>query len=248
MHLLDTRSLELRHYVTREAVIEPYAILSHTWGDDEVSFQQIQKLESKQSKGYKQIVECCTEAASEGYQYVWIDTCCIDKTSSAELSEAVNTMYNWYRNADLCLVFLSDMTIDHDETIKDGRFRQSRWFRRGWTLQELLASDNLIFYDADWKRIGSKRELLSQIFFATGIDRMYLDRSKPPWEASVATRMSWAAYRRTTRPEDEAYCLMGLFDVNMPMLYGEGRKAFVRLHHEIARATDDESLFAWHRR
>ena len=244
MHLLHTESLTLRQVITSQIV--PYAILSHTWGDGEVSFNQIQKTEREQLKGYDKIVKCCSEAASKGYEYVWIDTCCIDKSSSAELSEAINSMYSWYQDAAECFVYLSDFTADYDDKVKDRAFRHSRWFSRGWTLQELLAPRVVHFYDTNWTSIGTKTTLLPQLSMATGIDEKYLENPQAIHEASVAARMSWAAYRQTTRLEDEAYCLMGLFDVNMSLRYGEGRKAFIRLQHEIVRETDDDSLFAWH--
>ncbi|KAL8689558.1 MAG: hypothetical protein Q9218_004797 [Villophora microphyllina] len=244
MHLLHTRDLRLRYVITSRIV--RYVILSHTWGDEEVSFQDIQRTECNQLKGYAKIEKCCEKAASMGYDYAWIDTCCIDKSSSAELSEAINSMYGWYRDAVECFVYLSDVVLGPRGTLEEQNFRHSRWFRRGWTLQELLAPRAVSFYDAKWEPMGRRIDLVDQISLATGIDKGYLENPQSIRQASVAARMSWAAYRQTTRLEDEAYCLMGLFDVSMPLLYGEGRRAFLRLQHEIARETDDESLFAWH--
>ncbi len=250
MWLLDTSTLKLKNFIAND--MPQYAILSHTWDVEEVSFQDIDKLESKTLKGYKKIERCCFLAVSKGYDYVWIDTCCIDKKSSAELSEAINSMYTWYAKSSICFVYLSDFDIptldeQNGSEIME-KFRKSRWWSRGWTLQELLAPRHIDFYTSNWEYIGDKYTLLPEISLASGIPLSTGNSSligEPIDEVSVAARMSWASKRETTRLEDEAYCLMGIFDVNMPLLYGEGKKAFTRLQHEIARSLDDESLFAW---
>ncbi|KAL8741570.1 MAG: hypothetical protein Q9184_008371, partial [Pyrenodesmia sp. 2 TL-2023] len=247
MWLLDTSTLKLQNFITSD--IPRYAILSHTWDIEEVSFQDIERPESKTLKGYKKIERCCALACSSGYGYVWIDTCCIDKKSSAELSEAINSMYEWYAKSSVCYVYLSDFDVpmwdESNESAVMEQFRGSRWFRRGWTLQELLAAKYMGFYTSKWECIGDKPTLLLQLSLATGIPPRFIEDGELIDEASVAARMSWASHRETTRLEDEAYSLMGIFNVNMPLLYGEGRKAFTRLQHEIARSLDDESLFAW---
>ncbi|KAL9576975.1 MAG: hypothetical protein Q9212_006678 [Teloschistes hypoglaucus] len=235
MRLIDTCTLTLQEF--NEVDISPYAILSHTWGEGEVSFQDFEKPSSRTLTGYTKITKCCEVARSDGWQYVWVDTCCIDKTSSAELSEAINSMYRWYQEAQVCYVYMVDVKSGSDE-----EFQASRWFQRGWTLQELLAPYNAIFYDRNWEEVGTKSSLESLVSAATSIATTHL---KNPTEASVAAKMSWAAKRKTTRTEDIAYCLMGLFDVNMPLLYGEGKKAFQRLQEMILRKTSDESIFAW---
>ncbi|KAL9579019.1 MAG: hypothetical protein Q9203_006880 [Teloschistes exilis] len=223
MRLIDTYTLTLQEF--NEVDIPAYAILSHTWGDGEVSFQDFEKPSSKTLTGYTKITKCCEVARSDGWQHVWVDTCCIDKTSSAELSEAINSMYRWYEEAQVCYVYMVDV-----KTGSADEFETSRWFERGWTLQELLASNIVIFYDSNWEEVGTKLSLESLVSSATRIASKHL---KNPAEASVAAKMSWAAYRETTRTEDIAYCLMGLFDVNMPLLYGEGKKAFQRLQEMI---------------
>ena len=247
MRLLHTSTLELHEFYGD--VIPKYAILSHTWGEGEVSFQELQKAKLDQSnmlnssKGYQKIKDCCKLAASDGWQYVWIDTCCIDKTSSAELSEAINSMYRWYEEAQICYAYLADVdSAGQNNPLTMRRFERSRWFTRGWTLQELLAPDFLIFYDKTWVEIGTRSSLGKRISKITGIKRNHMIR---PLKASVAAKMSWASDRNTTRVEDIAYSLMGLFEVNMPLLYGEGSKAFTRLQHEIVKISDDESIFAW---
>ncbi|KAL8903676.1 MAG: hypothetical protein Q9171_007320 [Xanthocarpia ochracea] len=240
MRLLNTQTLGLVEIIRPDQ--EDYAILSHTWGEEEVSLKALHKPESKQLLGYKKIERCCAQAHRDGYKYAWVDTCCIDKKSSADLSEAINSMYDWYDSARVCYVYLSDVSIDSIELLS-----RSRWFTRGWTLQELLASNEIRFYDRHWHYIGNKRDLAGSISIISGIEENYVRDKYSIREASVAARMSWASSRQTSRPEDEAYCLMGLFDVNMPLLYGEGGyKAFQRLQHEIANSSEDESLFAWH--
>ena len=151
-------------------------------------------------------------------------------------------MFSWYKFAQICYVYLSDVpSADEDHFASNSYFRQSKWFRRGWTLQELLAPARVEFYSQDWVEFGTKSSLEDLIKSITGITRLFTYE-----DACIAQKMSWAADRETTRKEDQAYCLMGLFDVNMTTLYGEGStKAFIRLQEEIIRQTDDDSIFAW---
>ncbi|KAH7131753.1 heterokaryon incompatibility protein-domain-containing protein [Dactylonectria estremocensis] len=247
MRLLDVSTLEFKTFTGEVGEGIPlYAILSHTWGSNEVSYADHIVRESNNTchEGYEKIHGLCRAAKSEGFQYAWIDTCCIDKLSSAELSEAINSMFQWYRDAAICFAYLSDVDSLDDPASEGSSFSRSRWFTRGWTLQELLAPTEVAFLASDWAEIGTKNSLRAAVSRITGISAKVLEESK--WsEYSVAQRMSWAAKRQTTRPEDEAYCLMGLFDVNMPLLYGEGRKAFLRLQQGILSQLDDQSLFAW---
>jgi ankyrin repeat protein len=233
MRLLNTTTRRLETFSTPPL----YAVLSHRWSAEEISFQDIHdgRAEIKET-GYAKIRNTCSIAAAGGIDYIWIDTCCIDKTSSAELSEAINSMYRWYREAIVCYAYLAD--------VPDKKFTQSEWFRRGWTLQELIAPSVVIFLDNTWQEIGTKSSLQPAVSKATGIPAEVL-LNGDIGNTSVAQRMSWAARRETTVVEDLAYCLLGIFDVNMPMLYGEGVKAFVRLQEEILKATDDLSLFVW---
>ena len=243
MHLLQSSSLELKDFPANQ--VPPYAILSHTWGENEVLFTDVQEGKAEGKPGYEKIQQSCKRAAADGYEHVWVDTCCIDKRSSAELSEAINSMYNWYRRAGVCYAYLADVSSDDDCEGVNSDFARSRWFKRGWTLQELIAPANLIFMSRDWIEIGSKLSLRIQSAHITGIDPYILDGQVGLDAASVAQRMSWASYRETTRKEDVAYCLMGLFGVNMPLLYGEEDEAFIRLQEEILKNSDDHSLFAW---
>ena len=236
-----------------------YAILSHTWGDEEVSFQDLQELrrdggESPTARhvvsqmGYRKIERCCQQALREGYDWVWIDTCCIDKTSSSELSEAINSMFRWYKNSAKCYAYLEDVSAaDGPVDAPESSFRQSRWFTRGWTLQELLAPRSLEFLDASWMSLGkltASSSLARAISAVTTIPEEYFFGTDLG-VTSIAQRMSWASHRTTTRTEDLAYCLLGIFDVNMPLLYGEGRKAFLRLQEEIIKNSNDQTLLAW---
>ena len=193
----------------------------------------------------EKIRQACELARAHGYQYIWIDSCCIDKSSSSELSEAINSMYLWYRSAHICYAFLADVSRTDDPKRKDSAFRTSRWFRRGWTLQELIAPEILVFVSAEWSVFGTKATLGSVIEDITGIECGILSHKKQLDEVSVAARMSWAAKRETTRIEDQAYSLLGIFDIHMPTLYGEGPRAFRRLQEEILRRIPDQSIFAW---
>lgn len=268
MYLISTKSYTLSEF--SDDKIPRYAILSHTWGGDkeEVSYSDLisnpKLLEhiDQERLGVIKIRGSCQRAKSDEFDWLWVDTCCINKSSSAELTEAINSMYNYYERSERCHVYLADVGNEFDvwspTPAKSSTkstvvcFRSSRWFSRGWTLQELLAPRDVVFYSKDWDPLGVKssadmnseslHELLSQI---TGIDVKVLQNLQDVSSVSIAKRMSWAARRETTRIEDRAYSLLGIFNVNMPMLYGEGKKAFVRLQEEIMNDLDDQTLFAW---
>jgi len=312
MRLLNVDTLKLESYHHAEKT-PPYAILSHVWEEQEVTFQDIdepflgqefrelqhrfKELEkkfddirhlvdstihispnasdqsvgspvesvshesdklpatryktsaldrAKRLKGWSKLEGCCQEAARFGLHYVWIDTCCIDKSNSSELSEAINSMFAWYRDAELCFAYLSDR-----DTVKDAFdvSNPSKWFSRGWTLQELVAPSRMVFFNKDWEPLGTRSYLDYRIEQITSIPVVVLkngiagDHNE---DFSIATKMSWAARRETTRSEDRAYSLMGLFQVNMPTLYGEGgESAFQRLQSAIFAASGDHSILAW---
>jgi len=222
--------------------IPRYAILSHTWGADgeEVTYEDLTRGAGKSKAGYQKIRLCGKQAATDGLQYFWVDTCCIDKSSSAELSEAINSMFRWYHDAGNCYVYLSDVSIGGSS--KNGQFSQetwepafqkSRWFTRGWTLQELIAPASVVFFSVEGERLGDKKSLERQIHDITGITPQAL-QGAPLSHFGVDKRMSWAAKRETKREEDAAYSLLGIFDIHMPLIYGEGRKkALARLQKEI---------------
>lgn len=236
MRLLNTTSLELETFLGAD--VPAYATLSHRWENGEVLFQQLLDGTGKSFKGFAKIENSAYHARIHGIGYIWVDTCCINKESSAELSEAINSMYRWYECAAKCFVYMSDVS-------DAANFCKSKWFTRGWTLQELLAPQQVQFMDKNWQIIGTKQSLQARLTTITGISKEVLfgtDMSMIP----VSQKLYWAANRITTRPEDIAYCLLGLLGVNMPLLYGEGaEKAFYRLQQAFLQISDDETLFAW---
>ena len=247
MRLLNTKTIILETFPNPETPrIPDYAILSHTWGQREVSFQEMQRPspELLKTAGYVKVRRFCEQAISVGFEYAWVDTCCVDKTNNVELAEALNSMFQWYRDAEVCYSYLADVPSSDRPLSKTSKFRKSRWFTRGWTLQELLAPLYVVFFGDDWTEIGTKSSLQEAISSVTGIHSQVLLMNYAG-EISVAQRMAWASRRETARVEDKAYCLMGLFRVNMPMVYGEGENAFTRLQLEILKSSDDHSIFAW---
>ncbi|OAQ59800.1 ankyrin repeat-containing protein [Pochonia chlamydosporia 170] len=245
MRLINIRTLSLEEFITTPP---PYVALSHTWENEELTLQEFIRPNSKLRAGRKKVLDFCrtikTQQSVPSVDYAWVDTCCIDKTSSSELSEALNSMFSWYWESDCCYAFLSDVTYDPTSKCVDKGFEESRWFTRGFTLQELLAPKELKFFDKHWRYIGCKASLVDRISTATNIPQdVLLERNLH--STSLAQKMSWASKRKTTRPEDTAYCLLGIFNVNMPLLYGEGSKAFIRLQEEILKQSDDQTIFAW---
>lgn len=272
MRLLHVQTYQLKTFSEKHR--PRYAILSHTWGKDEVLFEDVcYKGFSywKDKEGALKICQCCRVAWKNGYKYVWIDTCCINRNDYDELSWSIKSMFKWYGEADVCYAHLED-------AIAGQGMDRCKWFTRGWTLQELIAPKNMIFFDWKWSCMGNRLSLSSYLAKITGIDQKVLTRGhvigssrfkkhsvkagsglcatcgRCEWnpfrtgalsEFSVAQRMSWASNRETTRPEDIAYCLFGLFNVNLPLLYGEGKQAFQRLQEEIIRKHDDQSILAF---
>lgn len=298
----------------------PYAILSHTWleDDEEVTYDEMIAGTGKNKCGYAKIRRCGEKAAKRGLDYFWVDTCCLDKRSSAELSESINSMYRWYQRSEVCYAYIEDWPVDLDwadsaSIVPDGDeigFRRLqfggrpitdsaseeaivrkstnevlpleervgdvsastdekedsicnelrdkpldsrklplRWFTRGWTLQELIAPRKMEFFDKEWRSRGMKSDpsVIEHLSRITGISlRVLRDSSGLAVERIChGQRMSWAAFRSTSREEDIAYCLLGIFQVNIPLLYGEGSKAFIRLQEAILASSTDLSLLAW---
>jgi hypothetical protein len=235
MRLLNTKTRRLEEFIGENVL--SYAILSYRWESEEVTFKDLENLQDGgecKKKGYSKIQGCCNQAVTDGYEWIWIDTCCIDKSSSAELSEAINSMFRWYKQAQVCYAYLSDVGgLLDDESELDDQYEldgqsnsdsteampiirleteiyHSKWFQRGWTLQELLAPKHLVFFNQNWKCLGTKDGLEKIVSNVTGIRDM-----KNFMAASVAQKMSWASNRETTRIEDRAYSLFGLFGVNL---------------------------------
>ena len=264
MWLLSTSRAELHEFPSPEAVPEGYAILSHVWNTDgeEQTFQVTQWLReicaktgvNPRDSAHPKIRHACTLAESHGYMWLWVDTSCINKESSADLSEAINSMYRYYSLARMCYAYLRDvppasgggsyLSQRRDRSCRD-IFMSSKWHTRGWTLQELIAPTFVLFLATDWTHIGTKAELADLLETITHIPASLLRLHTRLADYSVAQRMSWAASRKTTRPEDRAYSLLGIFGINMSTLYGEGEQAFYRLQEEIMKRRADTTLFAW---
>jgi hypothetical protein len=232
--------------------IPPYAILSHTWGLDteEVTFEDMTNGTGEKKPGYEKIRFCGEQARQDGLEHFWVDTCCIDKSNSVELQEAITSMFSWYQNAAKCYVYLSDVSTTKQEASDQSSegtwepdFWVCRWFTRGWTLQELLAPASVEFFSREGKRLGDKRTLERQIHDITRIPVPAL-RGTPLSEFDIEERISWTRNRQTKRREDKAYSLLGLFNIHMPLIYGEGpESAFSRLQDEIYK----KSRPAYHR-
>ncbi|KAK3686557.1 hypothetical protein LTR37_019696 [Vermiconidia calcicola] len=252
MRLLHTETYEL---VDVEELAEkpPYAILSHRWKGKEIVFKDLSSAplspferRAESFKSFTKIKEACARAKEHELNYIWIDTCCIDKSSSEELRKELNSMFKWYHEAQICYTFLFDVTfsgrnermfdsnLKHRKEKENPRDQASEWFERGWTLQELLAPVRMEFYDQHWKSMGTRDE-----------HAVLPKTSVPRGERRGET--SWMAGRVTRDVEDIAYSLLGIFNVNLIPQYGEGHKAFSRLQETIVAGTGsfDESLFAW---
>ncbi|KAI2467396.1 heterokaryon incompatibility protein-domain-containing protein [Annulohypoxylon bovei var. microspora] len=234
MRLINTKTLKLEEFFGGQT--PKYAILSHRWGDEEISLEQYQNGEyDPQQEGYRKFEGFCSQvnkSSVDSISYGWYDSFCIDKRNNTELSESLNSMFKWYQDADACYVHLSDL-------------RESLWLTRGWTLQELVAARNVLFFSKTWEPLGSKSTLVDILSTITKIPPEYLLGRLPLSHASIAQRMSWASRRATTCEEDIAYSLLGIFKVNMPLIYGEGSKAFIRLQEEITKQSNDDSILAW---
>lgn len=237
MRLLRTRDFTLTEITGGET--PPYAVLSHRWQQEEVTYQDVEAKLYHRKKGFAKIREACRIAEGNGFSWLWVDTCCIDKKDLVELQEAINAMFKWYAQAGICIAYL------FDHTDKVNKLAGSTWFTRCWTLQELIAPRDVKFFDSTWKYIGSKRERCEALSTITGIPRRIL-KGGDARQCSVAQRMSWAANREATRIEDEAYSLLGLFGVSMPALYGTGKQAFKDLQEKLLQK-HDQSILAWDR-
>jgi hypothetical protein len=229
LKLEDDGSFSL-HTVTGSST--SYAILSHTWGDDEeeVTFEDISNGTGGEKAGYRKLRFCGEQAKADKLDYFWVDTCCIDKKNLPELTEAINSMFRFYRDATRCYVYLWDVLAQDSQSSRVDRescFRNSRWFTRGWTLQELIAPKTVEFYSRDHVLLGDKASLEQQIYEITGIAIEALrgpqNRGHSLQYFSIQERFRWAEKRQTTKEEDHVYCLFGIFNIYLPLIYGEGR-------------------------
>ncbi|KAH7911574.1 heterokaryon incompatibility protein-domain-containing protein, partial [Hygrophoropsis aurantiaca] len=236
-----------------------FAILSHTWGKDEPSYKDLKKYRNLVGQGYEKLKKFCEVAYKEyGVEFAWADTVCIDKTSSAELDESIRSMFKWYESAYICIAYLAETTSLDD-------MPADRWFTRGWTLQELLAPRRMKFYAGDWAPLTSMPNekgydrlqplekadpacgsILNAVHQATTISMRQIHDFRPRVDKDIAMRMSWVAKRDTTRGEDTAYCMMGIFGVSISIAYGEGpQHAFFRLFKAILDISNDPDIFNW---
>jgi hypothetical protein len=249
--------LQFTNDIIRKKDVPPYAILSHTWGEQEVLYNDLTSSDSvtdiseNKREGWGKLQFCARQAKRDGLEHFWVDTCCIDKANHTELSEAINSMFHWYQKADKCYVYLPD--VEGKPSTEDGRpssqwkaaFRASRWFTRGWTLQELLAPRSVEFFSKDGARLGDKDSLKQTIHEITRIPAEALSESDMS-KFEFTERFSWAQDRQTTREEDGAYCLLGILDCYLPLIYGEGREsAFKRLRKETQGGERQSKIRSW---
>lgn len=221
-----------------------YAIFSHRWlREGEPTFQDIRHGRECGKDGFQKLSKFCEKARELEYRLAWSDTCCIDKTNNTELDEAIRSMFNWYRNADICIVHLADSSDSQ-------QMKNDVWFMRGWTLQELLAAVSIKFFGKDWEPYTGlpndkhDLQLMKDISTITSISVEDLQHFSPG-PTQIRKKMKWASKRTTTRVEDAAYSLIGIFDVSMPIAYGEGEWAFHRLMEVIIQKCDEWDMFAW---
>jgi len=228
--------------------VPPYAILSHRWmNGEEISYQEFleHNEETKKKLGYRKILQACVKASNDNINFLWVDTCCIDKGNHSEVARNIKSMYVYYEEAEVCYAYLADVhRWDHLYNKEGARsfwvkglFEESEWFNRGWTLQELLAPANVVFFDRDWNCIGERAQLMSTISSTTGIPQNVLEGSRLVRDVDARDRMSWAIGRVTTRPQDKAYCLLGILGVSMEPNYEENvEMAFYRLQSAFTEA------------
>ncbi|KAG6329234.1 hypothetical protein ID866_9855, partial [Astraeus odoratus] len=226
-----------------------YATLSHRWGKHEPLLRDVEGRAVYDIPGMDGVIKLkafCVAACQQGYQWGWVDTCCIDKDSSAELQEAIGSMFTWYRQSALTIVYLSDVT-DSDT------LSQSVWLTRGWTLQELLAPRRVLFYTQKWtlyknptsSNHKTDRAIVRELEKATSIASQFLVDFQPGVD-KARSRLQWASRRYTTRSEDIAYALFGIFNLHLPVLYGESTDhALGRLLAEIISKSGDVSILDW---
>lgn len=253
MRLISTDPhLRVGHFNLPSEVGVGYAILSHVWRPSgEQPYAEVHRLAHEGTKVSDprlstKVRECHRLARANGLRWFWVDAPCIDQTNSAELSEAISSMYEWYAQASICFVHPPDVPPDDIIRAPGSAFRRSIYFRRAWTLQELIAPRRVLFLSADWTVLGDKQELADLLEDITGINQDVLTFHRPLSEVSVAVRLSWASHRDASRLEDKVYCLMGLFDIHMTACYGEGaHKAFGRLQVKILERVCDHTLLAW---
>lgn len=244
MWLINTSTLEL-HEFSRST--PSYATFSYVTDENEASFEDLAQAQKDRCKDSIKIIErACDQARIAGYEWLWNHAACVDKRSCAAQSEAINSLPRIYRDCEHSIVYLEDLYHDQFEDEQIGeRLAACRWIKNIWAIPQIVFPREVYFYSSDWSQIGTKRSLLPHLSSIIGIDQPALEHWGCLEDYSIARRMSWASEMTAFRTEDLAYALLGLFDVGMPIIYGEGGKAFLKLQEEIIRDTDDFSLLAW---
>ncbi|QIW96347.1 hypothetical protein AMS68_001865 [Peltaster fructicola] len=240
MHLLEQAiDGRLTFFETEEEDFDtPYAILSHTWGrpEEEVTYQDVISGKAQEKPAYAKITFLLEQAKKDKLNRVWIDTCCINKYNASELGESINLMYQWYAKSKVCYVFLSDVNTTLRGPVDwQIDFCQSRWFKRGWTLQELIAPSRVEFFDRTSRHLGSRETLSQLVYECSGIPPNVLHGASLDG-IPFPQRLTWMSERKTMKSEDVSYCLLGLMEISLPFNYGEGGTAArQRLFKEIER-------------
>jgi hypothetical protein len=228
----------------------PYAILSHRWiyqggQSEEVTYQEFQNLDNivMQKSGYAKIKATCYQAWRDGLQYVWVDTCCIKQGDHDDVARNIRSMFAYYRNSCICYVYLADVSTQ-DDAWRESQFPNSEWFKRGWTLQELLAPRDVAFFDREWNAIGSKLDFKDDIAQITTIPPDIISGKQALSKIHPLSRMAWRSGRQTTRPQDLAYCLAGLLGVSIDPDYTETfEQAMIRLWAAVLCLDSDYEVY-----
>ncbi|KAJ1323666.1 HET domain-containing protein [Microdochium nivale] len=205
-----------------ETVLPPYAILSHTWDHGhEVTYDDMLAGTGHSKRGWRKIRFCERQAPQDSLSHFWVDSCCIDKANHGEMHGALGAMFAWYRDAHVCYVYLTDV-----KTTAESDLLRSRWWTRGWTLQELLAPRDVRFFARGGQYLGDKATLEDVIRRRTGIPAAAL-RGAPFDSFTIEEQLSWLGNRQTTYPEDLYNCLVGILGDSLARRYeGARRRAF----------------------
>jgi hypothetical protein len=238
MRLLNIHTLKLVEFSKDKR--PAYAIASHRWDEHEATYTDVRDARNTSSSGYQKIKDFAkyVKAHVVGIEWLWIDTCCINKEHATELSSAINLMFEWYQEADICLAYLRDVDNAGDEV----SLQRSEWFERGWTLQELLAPRTVVFLTRTWEVIGNKgatTSVCSSTEVGKNLEKVIAKITKVPFEVlqeyqrsirySTSEKLRWMDSRKTTEEEDLTYALFGILNVSLPVIYGEKGKARDRL-------------------
>lgn len=244
MRFLHTKTFVLHDFTGPPS---SYAVFFHAHGSDDIGFEDFSKPQMLLCKdGFHRLWQACSRARNHGSEWLWSDAVCIDRGSSTALTEAFNSLARIYQHCIFSIIYLEDLPCS--DCVGGGlekRLAKCAWLRNVWVLPQLIFPKHSFIYDRDWAEIGTKASLARQLSLVTSIEQSVLINPAALGEYSVAKRMSWASHLEASRPEDRSFALLGILGVHMPIVYGEGQKAFIRLQEEILRDTNDYSLFAW---